>query len=161
MQLAQRTTQRETSMSANVFGLFMLMLIAGAGIPVMAAMNAQVGLQLQSPIAAVVVLCVVALATSALLLTTQSNVNWQLTSVPRWYYLSGLLFILYIGSITFTAPIIGLANAIFFVLLGQLIASAVIDHFGLFNSAPYSFDLKRLAGIVLIVVGIYLAKKTS
>lgn len=139
----------------------MLMLIAGAGIPVMAAMNAQVGLHLQSPIAAVVVLCLVALATAVLLLSTQGNVNWQLASIPPWYFVSGLLFILYIGSITFTAPIIGLANAIFFVLLGQLIASAVIDHFGLFNSVPYSFDFKRLAGIVLIVIGIYLAKKTN
>lgn len=147
-------------MNSYTLGLFLLMLVAGAGIPVMAAMNAQVGLQLQSPIAAVVVLCCVALLSSALLLTTQSNVNWQLSTVPPGYFLSGMLFILYIGSITFTAPIIGLGNAIFFVLLGQLIASAIIDHFGLFKTIPYEFDLKRLAGIVLIVIGIYLARKT-
>ncbi len=145
----------------TTLGLFLLMLVAGAGIPVMAAMNAQIGLQFQSPIAAVALLCVVALCASVVLLLTQPATNWQFSSVPPWYYLCGLLFILYIGSITFTAPVIGLANAIFFVLLGQIIASAVIDHFGLFNSAPYSFDFKRLLGIILIVLGIYLARKST
>lgn len=147
-------------MNGYTMSLFALMLFAGAGIPVMAAMNAQVGLQLQSPIAAVVVLCCVALASSLMLLLTQAP-NWQFSSIPPWYFLSGGLFLLYIGSITFTAPIIGLGNAIFFVLLGQLVASAVIDHFGLFNTAPYTLDLKRAVGILLIVAGIYLARKTA
>ena len=147
-------------MNSYTLSLFALMLIAGAGIPVMAAMNAQVGLQLQSPIAAVVILCAVALVASLILLATQPSAHWQLTEIPPGYFASGMLFILYIGSITFTAPIIGLGNAIFFVLLGQLIASAIIDHFGLFNSLPYAFDSKRLLGITLIVVGIYLARKT-
>ncbi len=147
-------------MNSYTLGLFALMLVAGAGIPVMAAMNAQVGLQLQSPIAAVVVLCSVAMVASITLLFTQPSPDWQLTEVPPIYFASGFLFILYIGSITFTAPIIGLGNAIFFVLLGQLIASAVIDHFGLFNSVPYALDIKRLLGILLIVGGIYLARKT-
>lgn len=148
-------------MNSYTLGLFTLMLFAGTGIPIMAAMNSQVGLQLQSPIAAVVILCVVALFASLTLLMTQPNANWQIASIPPWYFLSGILFIVYIGSITFTAPIIGLGNAIFFVLLGQLIASSVIDHYGLFNSAPYSFDIKRLLGIALIVAGIYLARKTA
>lgn len=148
-------------MTPTTLGLFLLMLVAGAGIPVMAAMNAQIGLQLQSPIAAVVLLCLVALAASSMLLVTQPNAIWQFGAVPPWYYLCGFLFILYIGSITFTAPIIGLANAIFFVLLGQIIASAVIDHFGLFNSVPYHFDGRRLLGILLIIAGIYLARKTA
>ncbi len=148
-------------MNSYTLGLFALMLVAGAGIPVMAAMNAQVGLQLQSPIAAVVILCVVALVASVVLLTTQPSASWQLSAVPTGYFASGILFILYIGSITFTAPIIGLGNAIFFVLLGQLLASALIDHFGLFNSIPYAFNSKRLIGITLIVIGIYLARKTA
>lgn len=148
-------------MTPTTLGLFLLMLVAGAGIPVMAAMNAQIGIQFQSPIAAVALLCVVALCASSLLLLTQSSTQWQFSKVPPWYYLCGLLFILYIGSITYTAPVIGLANAIFFVLLGQIVASAVIDHFGLFNSVPYPFDLKRFAGILLIVLGIYLARKST
>ena len=109
-------------MNTYTVGIFGLMLVAGAGIPVMAAMNAQIGLQLQSPIAAVVVLCCVALLSATTLLLTQSSVQWDFAPIPPWYFLSGVLFIAYIGSITCTAPIIGLGNAIFFVLLGQLIA---------------------------------------
>jgi transporter family-2 protein len=148
-------------MNTYTVGIFGLMLVAGAGIPVMAAMNAQIGLQLQSPIAAVVVLCCVALLSATTLLLTQSSVQWDFAPIPPWYFLSGVLFIAYIGSITFTAPIIGLGNAIFFVLLGQLIASAIIDHFGLLGTVPYSFDSKRFVGILLIVAGIYLARKTT
>ena len=40
-------------------------------------------------------------------------------------------------AITFAAPRIGLANAVFFVLLGQLLMAAAIDHFALLGVDPH------------------------
>jgi transporter family-2 protein len=40
----------------------------------------------------------------------------------------------YVLTITWIAPTFGIGNAVFFVLLGQLVSAALIDHFGLFGA---------------------------
>jgi transporter family-2 protein len=67
--------------------------------------------------------------------------------------------VFYIASITTIGPRIGIGNAIFFVLLGQLIAAAVIDHFGLFGAIKSALTFQRSIGIVVMAIGVYLAKK--
>ena len=62
-------------------------------------------------------------------------------------------------SVTLSAPRIGVGNAIFFVLLGQLIAAATIDHFGLFGALKTELTVRRALGLVVMAVGVYLAKK--
>jgi transporter family-2 protein len=43
-----------------------------------------------------------------------------------------------------------------FVLLGQLIAMSAIDHFGLFGSQTYSIDTRRIAGLAVMALGVFL-----
>lgn len=139
--------------------LFALMILAGIAVPVMAAMNASLGRSLGNPLLAVTILCVVASCTAFVLLClgppSPSARTWpgSLTSYP-----GGVLFVLYIGAITYSAPRIGLGNAVFFVLLGQLACAAVIDHFGLFNSIASPISGKRAVGLMLMAIGVYLAR---
>jgi transporter family-2 protein len=103
------------------------MLAAGIGIPVLAALNAQLGSRLGSPVAAAVVLFCVALLTSLVVLAmTGPGPILALAGAPRHLMLAGLLVAFYILSITFIAPHFGVGNAVFFVLLGQLISAALI-----------------------------------
>src|SRR4051794_15230768 len=104
-----------------------MMLAAGIGIPIMATLNAGVGQQLQNPVAASVALFLVALALSALaLFATGTPSVSEFATVPAWRYLGAALVVFYIFSITWAGPRIGIGNAVFFVLLGQLIATAAI-----------------------------------
>jgi transporter family-2 protein len=57
------------------------------------------------------------------------------------------------------APRFGVGNAVFCVLLGQMLCAAVIDHYGLFGSPRSAIGLVRLSGISLMIVGLYLARK--
>lgn len=137
-----------------------LMLIAGIGIPIMAAWNAGLGSRTGHPFAAVVVLCAVALVISiAFLVFTGVPDLSNAPKVPTFYFFAGALFILYIASITFAAPRIGLANAVFYVLLGQLISAAVIDHYGWWDAVRSPITPKRIFGIFIMAVGVYLARK--
>ena len=137
-----------------------LMLIAGIGIPIMAAWNAGLGARIENPIGAVLILCIVALVLCSALLAFVGLPDLSgARSIPPIYFLAGSLFILYMASITFAAPRIGLANAVFYVLLGQLISAAIIDHFGWWDTIQSPITLKRVAGILIMVVGIYLARK--
>lgn len=139
--------------------LFVLMMASGMAVPVMAAMNASLGRNLENPLLAVAILCSVALCTALTLLFLGSSVpplrSWPTAPI---IYLGGVLFVAYIGSITYSAPRIGLGNAVFFVLLGQLACAALIDHFGWFNSITSAITAKRILGLTLMAIGVYLAR---
>lgn len=137
-----------------------LMLVAGIGIPIMATLNAGVGQQLHNPVAASVTLFAAGLVLSSLvLLTTGAPSLGQLAAVPAWRYLGAAFVVFYILSITWAGPRIGIGNAVFFVLLGQLIAAALIDHFGLWGATVAPFTARRALGIAVMALGVWLAKK--
>ena len=146
-------------MPSTQIPLFALMIVAGIAVPVTAAMNASLGRSLGNPLLAVTILCAVATCTALVLLVLGSP-SPSARSWPEHLssFLAGILFVLYIGSITFSAPRIGLGNAIFFVLLGQLACAALIDHFGWFGSIETPISAERAAGLALMAIGVYLAK---
>lgn len=135
-------------------------LIAGIGIPIMAAMNSHLGERLSSPAAASLVLFFVAGMSSliAFLLFGSLPKNLFLAAPPVFYF-AGLLVAFYVLSITWIAPRFGIGNAIFFVLLGQLISAAIIDHFGLFGAQVVTIDLKRTFGLILMTAGVFMAAR--
>jgi transporter family-2 protein len=58
---------------------------------------------------------------------------------------------------TWVAPRFGVGNAVAFVLLGQLISMALIDHFAWFDAAHYPITLQRVFGLVLMTAGVFFA----
>ena len=140
------------------------MLFAGMGIPTMAALNSGLGIKLQSPALASVILLLVGMAIAILyLLTTEGIPRIFFQSGTPWYYYFGGFFVMfYIIAITWVAPKFGISNAVAFVLLGQLIAMSTIDHFGLFGVQVYTIDFKRILGLIFMTIGVVLvlSKKT-
>ncbi len=112
-----------------------IMVLAGIGIPILAALNARLGVRIGSPAVAATVLFVVAfsIALTVALVTAPQGFS-QLAGAPKHLFLAGALVAFYILSITYIAPHFGIGNAVFFVLLGQLVSAALIDQFGLFGA---------------------------
>ena len=138
----------------------LIMLAAGLGIPILAALNAALGKFLGSPVAAVtVLLCVAFCAIFIILLTTSSLSFARLAAAPKHLFLAGLLVTFYILSITAIAPHFGVGNAIFFVLLGQLISAAVVDHFALFGAAGSPLSLTRSLGLGVMALGVWITQQ--
>lgn len=137
-----------------------LMLLAGIGVPLLAALNAALGTRIGSPAAAATVLFVVALLSSAAVtLLTGSEALRTLAGAPRHLFLGGVLIAFYVLTITYVAPRFGVGNAVFFVLLGQLISAAAIDHFGLFGARVSPVSATRLLGIALMAAGVFVTQK--
>ncbi|SFM52598.1 DMT family transporter [Shimia aestuarii] len=137
------------------------MLAAGIGIPVLAALNAALGQRLGSPLAAGVILFVVAFL-SALIVAGASGQLPRMAgaiAAPKHLFLGGCLVAFYVLSITWVAPKFGIGNAVFFVLLGQLISAAAIDHFGLFGAQVSPLSLARAGGIGLMAAGVWLTQQ--
>jgi transporter family-2 protein len=137
----------------------LLMLAAGIGVPILAAMNARLGTALASPQIAVLILILVAGVMMALVTLLTGLPKTLKADVPFYVYGAGLLFLFYILSITWIAPKFGIGNAIFFALLGQLVSAAVIDHLGLFGAAKTSIDATRLLGLFVMAAGLFLSVK--
>jgi transporter family-2 protein len=137
-----------------------VMLAAGIGIPVLAALNAGLGLKLASPVAAAVILFAVAMSTTLIVLAIAPSANWAgLATAPRHFFLGGALVAFYVLSITWVVPHFGVGNAVMFVLLGQLVSAALIDQFGLFGTAQTVISPLRAAGISLMAVGVVLTQR--
>ncbi|GAB5437683.1 DMT family transporter [Falsiruegeria mediterranea] len=133
-----------------------LMLAAGIGIPVLAALNAALGQHIASPTAAGVVLFAVAFlgSTVVMLLFPGPAALMHLGGAPKHLFIAGLLIAFYVLTITHVAPHFGVGNAVFFVLLGQLISAAAIDHFGLFGAQVSPLTWVRAGGIAVMALGV-------
>ena len=78
----------------------------------------------------------------------------QLGSAPPVSYAAGLLIGFYALSATIVIPRFGAASFVAFILIAQLLTSAVVDQFGLFSMAKRPIDMTRLIGLIVIVAGI-------
>lgn len=137
-----------------------VMFLAGIGVPILAALNAALGVRIASPAVAALCLFGVALCvTTVVVLVTGTGALRSLSDQPRHLFLAGGLVAFYVLSITYVAPHFGVGNAVFFVLLGQLVAAGVIDHFGLFGAREATLSPARVAGIALMATGIALTQK--
>ncbi len=138
-----------------------VMLAAGIGIPVLAALNAQLGNRIGSPAAAATVLFIVALcvATVAMLVTSGAASLAQVPAQPKHLLLGGFFVAFYVLSVTWIAPRFGVGNAVFCVLLGQMLAASTIDHFGLFGAVVRPLSLMRASGIGLMALGVLLIQR--
>jgi transporter family-2 protein len=138
------------------------MFLTGIGIPVMAALNAGLGKGLASPTAATAVLYLVGLAMALAALAWTGQPDWSRAAsipLPNWF---GAFFVVaYILAVTWFAPRIGVGNAVFFVLIGQLLSAAAIDHFGLLGAERMTISPQRALGLLVMAAGVWLAKKPT
>ncbi len=148
------------SSSPAFLPLAAMMFAAGLGIPVFAALNAGLGQQLGGPVAATAVTFAIGFViATAMLVFTGFPAASTFTFERPWLWIGAVVMLFYATSVAYSAPRIGLGNAIFFVLLGQIVAAAIIDHFGLLGSIQSAITHKRALGLAVMAFGLYLARK--
>lgn len=140
-----------------------IMLAAGIGIPILAALNAQLGGRIGSPATAAMILAAVAFFGAFTYRLTIAGTDTvalgHLLAQPKHLFGAGLLMCFYLISVTTIAPRFGVGNAVFFVLMGQMISAALIDQFGLFGALVRPISVMRAAGIGFMALGLFLIQK--
>jgi transporter family-2 protein len=131
-------------------------LLAGAGIPLIGVLNSGVARSVGNPFAATTVMfAVAAIVALGLTLPLYGHPTVaQLGSAPLVSYGAGLLIGFYVLSATLIIPRLGAASFIAYILIAQLLTSAVVDQLGLFNMARRPIDITKLVGLVVIVAGV-------
>jgi transporter family-2 protein len=148
--------------SSNFLPIAAMMFASGIGIPIFAAFNSGLSKQLGSPIAATAVTFAVGFVVAlALVAVTGFPARSAFTFETPYIWFGAVFMLFYATSVAYAAPRIGLGNAIFFVLLGQIVAAAAIDHFGWLGAIQSALTPKRMLGIAVMAVGLYLARKPA
>jgi transporter family-2 protein len=73
--------------------------------------------------------------------------------MPWWGWIGGAATATYVTATFSLIPIIGTATNVALTVTGQQLASAAIDHYGLFRLPRRSLNLARLGGLVLLIAG--------
>jgi transporter family-2 protein len=139
-----------------------LALITGALIPIQASTNAAFSKSIGNPFMTGLMVFIVGLVGMiffVLLTRTSFPKPQQLMSAPLYGYLGGIIVATYVVMITVLVPKIGVGTAIGLIVTGQIICAVMIDHFGLFNTPVHTISITRIAGMLLMIGGVYLVMK--
>jgi transporter family-2 protein len=131
-------------------------LLAGAGIPLIGVLNSGIARGVGNPLAATAVMfTMAAIVAFGITLPIYGHPSLaELGSAPPISYGAGLLIGFYGLSATIIIPRLGAASFIAYILIAQLLTSAVVDQFGLFGMARRPIDITKLVGLLVIAVGI-------
>lgn len=80
-------------------------------------------------------------------------------SLPWSAWIGGIFGAIYIVLAIVLLPRLGAASLVALVVAGQMLASAVFDHFGLLGLTPHATSPSRIMGAVLIVAGVVLIRR--
>lgn len=83
----------------------------------------------------------------------------NLSTVPWWGWLGGLLGAFFVTGSIIAAPRIGATLFIGLIIFGQMIAALLVDHYGFAGFNVATINVGRIAGVLLVIVGVLLIKK--
>ena len=130
--------------------------IAGVLIPVMAALQGTLGRAIQSPLHASLIavgMSIITVGIAFAAIRPAMPAGQLLTSVPPLAWVGGRAMCFYAISAAVLAPRFVVGNFVMCAVVAQLVASTVIDQFGLFGAPLQPVDLKRLIGLILLGAG--------
>ena len=131
-------------------------IIIGAALAIQPALNATLARAVGSSNGASTISIAVALLTMLALVsfTGAGDISRErLAEVPWWIFLAGTVGALFVAGGTYIAPATGALLFFVCVVAGQLLASIIADHFGIFGLEIREVSPMRLAGVALALAG--------
>jgi transporter family-2 protein len=141
--------------------LLLLALVAGSFLPIQAGVNAHLKLYAGHPVIAAFISF--AVGTLALLVSSLAmRLPWPslaaFSDAPWWVWIGGVLGAVYVFLAVVLANRLGAAVLIAFIVAGQMIASIIVDHYGLVGFPRHPVNAWRIIGAVLLLSGVVLIR---
>ncbi len=141
---------------------FILAFLCGAIYPIQGSFNGRRLTHVGSPIITAIISFLAGLL-GLIVLAFAYGVKWQqllLVKNAPWYaWTGGLLGAFYVATVVIVLPRLGMVLTFSLIVAGQLVLSIIMDHFGLLGNTIRELSLGRMAGIILLVIGIVLIRK--
>jgi len=75
---------------------------------------------------------------------------------PKWSLLGGILGVVYLTAIVISVPFVGVGITMVTVIIGQLIMSMVIEHFGWFGIKQTSINKEKVFAVISMIIALIL-----
>ena len=75
-------------------------------------------------------------------------------SQPWWKLIGGVLGAVVVFTTVLLAPKLGITAMLFFIIVGQLITAATIDHFGLIGMPIREVNITKFIGLTIVAFGL-------
>jgi transporter family-2 protein len=145
--------------------LLLLAFFTGAGVAAQSVINARLGFLLGGPIWAAAAQFVVGLMLLLLVAAASRQpapVNIDLGGAPWWVWTGGAFGATFIVVTILLTARIGATLTLASIIVGQLTAALVVDHYGLFGGTVVRLTPLRATGVALLLLGVTLIRwKTS
>ncbi|AET57178.1 hypothetical protein HPL003_01970 [Paenibacillus terrae HPL-003] len=141
--------------------LMLFAILAGIALPTQFSVNAQLRTVVGSPIIASAISFMVG-AVALIIVSLFGKgiyIKKEWFEAPWWIWTGGLLGASYVLATTILMPRIGASATVGYILAGQVVASILIDHFGLIGAHTHALSFPRLLGALLVIGGIILVQK--
>lgn len=139
----------------------LLAVIVGGFLSFQTGINAELAAWVGHPIRAALISFAVG-ACGLLLVSLALPLSWpapaKLLSAPRWVWGGGLLGASYVAATVLLAPRLGATVLFSLVVVGQMLASLVLDYFGLLRFPHHPLNVWRVLGVALLVAGVALIR---
>ncbi len=80
----------------------------------------------------------------------------KITTVPKWTLVGGAFGVVYLSALIISVPYIGVGLAMLALILGQLITSMVIEHFGWLGSRRAKLNKEKIFAIISMLIALVL-----
>jgi len=141
---------------------YLLPILCGFTITTQASVNSELRHSINNPFAAAFISFAVGTIVLffAVLLVRQGFPSVATLKTLQWHeYMGGVLGAFFVSAIIYTLPQIGSANMFVLIIAGQLITSLAYDHFGVMGAVQQAITWKKMLGVVLVVIGVYIATR--
>ena len=78
----------------------------------------------------------------------------SIPSQPWWKLIGGVLGAVVVFTTVLLAPKLGITAMLFFIIVGQLITAATIDHFGLIGMPIREVNITKFIGLIIVAFGL-------
>lgn len=80
-------------------------------------------------------------------------------AAPGWAWVGGFYGVVFVAAVAYATPRLGLAVTLTVTLAAQLAMAVALDHFGLLGLKQEPVTVTRLAGLALVVAGVFLVRR--
>lgn len=132
-------------------------IVSGAVVPFQAGANALLGRTLGHPLwgtAASLCVSFACILPIMALVRVEAPTLSHLAQAPRWIWIGGVVGVVYITGALMLAPTLGAAGFVTAAIAGQMLASIIIDQWGLVGLPQKPVSLSRLTGLGLVFLGL-------
>ncbi|MBK5339860.1 DMT family transporter [Pseudomonas sp. TH49] len=140
-------------------GLLLLAAFAGAVVPFQSAINSNLARGLGHPLwatlASLLVSVLVLLPVILALRLPLPSLGF-ISKAPLWMWAGGAFGVCFVALAVMLLPKLGASGFVALALAGQVIASMLLDHFGLFGLLEKQLTLSRVLGALLLIGGVVL-----